>query len=188
MKIPHTIFDHGVGADWEEVHIHAVDTPDGVFVTDGCVLVRVDWCDDTVRQRVRYNDARQVDRAWWQSTVRTRTTNLVDDYPQVTIRPWYHLCLAEAGANMRWRSSRSEALIALEDDRTVVAVVAGWRSPYTPASLDSHPAEVRYLMGLYERHAPTLHPHLAAVAALIAVDEREGAPAQQTEIGMETTG
>lgn len=181
-KIPVSVFDHGVGAEFEAVHIHSIDTPDGVFITDGCILVHEDWCDDAARQRVRYTATRPVDAEWWRQSFHTRTTNHVDGFPLVTIRPWYQMCLEQMGADLKWRSYDAEALTVLDTSRQLRAVVAGWLSPYKPTVLAEHRPAITHLLTLYRRHAPSLHPHQAALAALIAVDERSGAPAQQMEL------
>lgn len=185
--IPHTIFDHGVGADFDAVHVHPITTPDGVFVTDGCALIHEDWIDDPTYQRIRYTDPQSVDVDWWRRSFRTRTTNIVEGYPQVTIRPWYQMCLEQAGADLTWRSAKLEALTALDDSRRLRAIIGAWRGTYKPTALHDHRTDVTRLMGLYDRNAPTLHPHHAALAALIAVDEREGAPTQQVELELEVS-
>lgn len=183
--IPHTVFDHGVGADFDAVHIHPVRTPDGVFVTDGCALIHIDWCDDITVEQIQHHEQRPVDADWWRRAFHVRTTNTVDDHPQVTIRPWYQMCLDQVGADIKWRSNTLEALTVLDDHRQLRAVIGAWRSTYRPTTLTDHRAEVTRLMGLYERHAPTVHPHHAALAALIAVDERAGAPAEQAGVELE---
>lgn len=179
--IPHTVFDHGVGADFDAVHIHPVRTPDGVFVTDGCALIHTDWCDTTTHTRIEHIEPRTIDSDWWQRSFHTRTSNIVDGYPQVTIRPWYQLCLDEAGADLKWRSNVIDALIALDEARRLRAIIGAWASPYRVDSFHKHQTDINHLIETYKRHAPHMHPHHAAVAALVAVDERDGAESVQLD-------
>lgn len=180
-KIPYTIFDAGVGQDFDSVYIHSIETPDGVFVTDGAALVHEEWCDTTTYDRVRYTDPRPIDADWWRSNFHTRTTNLVNDHPQVTIRPWYQITLEQAGADTTWRSYSTEALIALDQSRRIRAIIGAWTSPYNTTTLHQHRAAVDHLIETYSRHIPHMHPHHAALAALVAVDERGGTESEQLD-------
>lgn len=178
-KIPYTVFDAGVGKDFDEVYVSGLKTPDGLFACDGAALIHEDWCDDTILDRINRSDHRKVDREWWSQTVHTRRTNLVDGYPQVTLRPFYDITITAAGGSTDWRSDNEEAIVVLDNHRNVRALIGGMASPYSPKALATNRAGVVHLMGMYSRMVPDMHPHHAALAALLAVDERAGAPAKQ---------
>ena len=178
-RVPFSVFDAGVGADFDEVHVHLLNTPDGQFVTDGAALIFAGWCDDLAQGRATGSVARDVDPDWWRRATHTTRSNIVDGYPQVTVRPFYELTLTAAGGRLEWRSDAQEAVIVHDEHRKVRGLIGGVVTPYSPRALSEHLVDVTHLMEVYRRQVPTLHPHLAAMAALIAVDEREGGAAQQ---------
>ncbi len=180
-KIPAAVFDAGVGADFDEVHVSGLSTPDGVFATDGCALFHLDWCDQQIRDRIDFQGVRDVDLDWWWSSVRTRQSNVVNGFPQVTVRPFYELVVTAAGGSLHYRSHTDEAVVVIDEDRKVRAIIGGRVSPYSPRSLSEHYRQVVHLIEVYRRQVPTMHPHHAAMAALVAVDERTGPSMVQHE-------
>ena len=174
-KIPAAVFDAGAGKDFDEVYISGLKTPDGLFACDGAALIHEDWCDEPVLDRIEHADHRTVSADWWRRMVHTRKSNIVDGFPQVTVRPFYELTVTAAGGSMSYRSAGEEAVILLDADRRVRGLIGGMVSPYSPRALSDNYRAVVHLIEVFRRQVPNMHPHHAALAALVSVDERAGA-------------
>ena len=186
--IDHRIFDAGVSADFESVHLSVWDTSAGEFVSDGCALIKRDWCDDTVQDRIRDAEVRTLDSEWWRPRAYVRYTNDPNSPGHVRIRPFYHLELTRAGADLTFRSAHTEALIARDQQNgRLVGLIAGAvTEPYLNL-YDTNTEDVELWRWILRRTARTIHPHDLEACALAVTAEKTVRSNYQHRFDMEGT-
>lgn len=182
MSIDHRIFDAGVSADFESVHLSVWDTPRGKFVSDGCAFIKLDWCDDIVQHRVRGSVARQLPNEWFRRTAMTRYSNSESGTAEpVRVRPFYIRELTRVGADLRYRSAHAPAVVARDvSNGHLVGLVMGCLAATSPDIYESHAEDVHEWRTLLNHAAPNVHVHdLEALALMVAAEKAVRTTSQQ---------
>lgn len=183
MSIDHRIFDAGVGADFESVHLSVWDTPRGMFVSDGCAFIKLDWCDDIVRHRALGAEARQLPSDWFRRTAMTRYSNVASGIGSqpVRLRPFYVRELTRVGADLRYRSAHAEAVVARDaSNGHFVGLVMGCLGAPSTDLYESHAEDIHEWRTRLSHAAPNVHVHdLEALALTVAAEKAVRATSQQ---------